>query len=387
MSTNDFISQLLNLFNNSPDLVFSYIDENIFEDYSQLQNLYPEFYCLIKNRITFKDICCGTDCFLGLRTDNTLLMMHENGCQSKYEWVNKYPRTDLFTQISAGDFHFVALREDGTIFVWSDNSDDQLNNKPSGIFRKISCGSLHTTALRDDGTVITWGGNNHGQLNGQPKGKFTDIKSGFHTSVAFREDNSIIVWGYNCYGQITNCPVNLLPIVELNKSFADVVKGNMDRETTPVVRSIGFKDVACGFYHLLGLRENGSIYKWGYSFADENLIKTDYYSAKRENYPLGIFKEVSSAFSTCAAITTNGELKIWGENTSKNIANEIFVKVYCISDGFGDYTIAIHQDGSIYKFKENKMKHYPGKFIKFIGRTDRFGIAIKENYTIQRIDI
>ncbi len=82
------------------------------------------------------------------------------------------------TSISASeDFHSMALRSDGTVFTWGNNSNGQLGDGTtinrtipvivsslSGIVAIAAAAGNHSLALRNDGTVFTWGENAFGQL-------------------------------------------------------------------------------------------------------------------------------------------------------------------------------------------------------------------------------
>jgi alpha-tubulin suppressor-like RCC1 family protein len=69
-------------------------------------------------------------------------------------------------RISAGDYHSLALTEDGKVFGWGSNNYGQLNI-PNNLPRivDIACGNYHSLALSEDGKVFAWGNNKFGQLN------------------------------------------------------------------------------------------------------------------------------------------------------------------------------------------------------------------------------
>ena len=59
--------------------------------------------------------------------------------------------------ISAGAYHCLALRDDGTVVAWGDNEFGQ-RNIPAELSNvvAISAGHLHSVALKADGTVVAW---------------------------------------------------------------------------------------------------------------------------------------------------------------------------------------------------------------------------------------
>ena len=83
-------------------------------------------------------------------------------------------------EIAAGDVHAIALKRNGTLWAWGDNSMDQLGNGPGPnqsspvqvgtdhTWRAISCGQgSHALALRADGSLWVWG-TIFGFENGKP---------------------------------------------------------------------------------------------------------------------------------------------------------------------------------------------------------------------------
>jgi hypothetical protein len=80
-----------------------------------------------------------------------------------------------FTQVAAGLRHAVALRSDGTVWAWGDNSYGQVGrtctacsprpvNGLTGTFTQVLARNDTSYALRSDGTVWAWGYNGNGQL-------------------------------------------------------------------------------------------------------------------------------------------------------------------------------------------------------------------------------
>jgi len=77
--------------------------------------------------------------------------------------------------IAAGPTHSVALRSDGTLWVWGNNTHGQLGDgtqttRPSPFqlsgnnWTAVAAGQWHTLALKSDGTLWAWGLNESGQL-------------------------------------------------------------------------------------------------------------------------------------------------------------------------------------------------------------------------------
>jgi len=138
----------------------------------------------------------------------------------------------FFTKIAAGGKHCMALRSDGTIWAWGDNSQgqlgrDSLNQAPllftavpvqvgseSG-WIKIAAGHYYSLAIKFDGTLWAWGQDNKGQLgNGAASAadvrepvqigsdSWLEIAAGIEHSLALRSDGTVWSWGDNEYGQL-----------------------------------------------------------------------------------------------------------------------------------------------------------------------------------------
>jgi alpha-tubulin suppressor-like RCC1 family protein len=146
------------------------------------------------------------------------------------------------TQISAGDYHALALCRNGSVLAFGSNGRCQLGDG-SKIhsssaqmvadldegFVKVAAGGLHSLALHSEGFVLAWGDNSSGQVGqsicpfendaeirhrGWPVQVATpviprfldqnvvDIAAGFLHSLALLADGRILAWGQNIFGQL-----------------------------------------------------------------------------------------------------------------------------------------------------------------------------------------
>ena len=73
--------------------------------------------------------------------------------------------TDVVS-VSAGWFHNLTLKKDGTVFAYGQNNFGQAN-VPQGISNvvAVSGGGYHSLALKADGTVFAWAVDTYGQTN------------------------------------------------------------------------------------------------------------------------------------------------------------------------------------------------------------------------------
>jgi alpha-tubulin suppressor-like RCC1 family protein len=66
--------------------------------------------------------------------------------------------------VALGTDHGCAVRTDGTLVCWGDNTFGQ-SSPPTGTFTQVSAGTFHTCGVKTDGTFVCWGDNFSGQVD------------------------------------------------------------------------------------------------------------------------------------------------------------------------------------------------------------------------------
>jgi alpha-tubulin suppressor-like RCC1 family protein len=144
-------------------------------------------------------------------------------------------------EVSGGDSHFCAIRDDSSIACWGFNQFGQLGNgsnadsfvpvlvnlAPFPQAVEVSAGSMHNCALLTDGSVWCWGRNRLGQLGNNTMQdsnvpvhvplplRASAVAAGSDTSCALMVDGSIQCWGDNGVGELgagSNAPSSLIPV-------------------------------------------------------------------------------------------------------------------------------------------------------------------------------
>src|SRR5262249_39487308 len=87
--------------------------------------------------------------------------------------------------IAAGYYHSVAVKSDGTVVAWGDNSQSQCSTPVGLAAVAVAGGGAHSVALRSNGAVIAWGANSNGQCNLSPTvtNAVSIAAGGYHTLV------------------------------------------------------------------------------------------------------------------------------------------------------------------------------------------------------------
>jgi len=162
------------------------------------------------------------------------------------------------TAIAAGGYHTLALKNDGSVVAWGDNDYGQvtgtqatdgpsataspvtLNGQILSEVRAIAGGEFHTVALKNDGSVVAWGNNYSGQTTVPVAARsgVTAIAAGFGYTVALKENGTVVAWGDNSSGQTT----------------------------VPVAAQSGVTAIAARGFHTVAVKDDGTVVAWGTSY-------------------------------------------------------------------------------------------------------------------------
>lgn len=105
--------------------------------------------------------------------------------------------------ISAGPYHVVGLRADGTVVQEGSCESWDQNTDSWGRIVAISAGTCHTLGLRADGSVVAVGSetNQKGQCDVNGWYDIVAISAGMYHSIGLRSDGTIVAVGSNGYDQ------------------------------------------------------------------------------------------------------------------------------------------------------------------------------------------
>lgn len=205
------------------------------------------------------------------------------------------PSLSGITAIAVGRQHSLALKSDGTVWAWGDDTCGQLgtdvtvpisNSCPnlavsatvplssvtpalvSGLagvtITAIAAARFSSAALASDGRVWTWGDNSAGELGtGQTSGispvpapvngvsGVTALAAGWYHYLALKNDGTVWAWGDDTYQQLG--------------SAANVMCANGPCSPIPLQVSAltGTVSIASGAFHSMALGSGGIVWAWG----------------------------------------------------------------------------------------------------------------------------
>jgi hypothetical protein len=238
--------------------------------------------------------------------------------------------------VSSGSEFSIAVKADGTMKQWGNDSEGQRNGFPDGVkVNGVSCGNIHAVAIQEDGTLVQWGNEKLNQKNGFPVGlKAKSIACGQSHSVAIKEDGTLAQWGNTTSFQLEYETSKRKP--RKSKAFSEV-------------SGLKFSAVACGGSHSVGILEDGAIVQWGNEMNDQ-----------MKNFPTGTkVKAVACGYYFSVAIQDDGTLVQWGEDYFQKKDFPIGVKVKAIACG-SNHSVAIKEDGTLVQWGEDRNKQRVG---------------------------
>ena len=235
-----------------------------------------------------KNVTAGYCNIFAIKTDNSLWAWGRNddgelGVGDTEDRTEPVKVMDGVSQVAAGCNHTLALKIDGTLWAWGYNYDGQIGDGTSGFendkttpvkvmenVKQVAAGASHSMALKTDGTLWIWGDNVDGQLGIgtydfeahstpiQIMSGVSKIAAGGYYSLAIKTDGSLWVWGDNRDGQIGD--------------------GTEIERDSPVKVLTDVTDVVAGSYHTLAIKTDGSLWAWGDNYHGEIGIGTKGYS-------------------------------------------------------------------------------------------------------------
>ena len=286
-----------------------------------------------------------------------------------------------WSSVAGGSSFSTGLRADGTLWAWGLNSSGQLgdgtlgqNINPTQVgtatnWQSLAAGSAFAMAIKADGTLWTWGANTYGQLgqgfyDAVTRGNVpTQVGTGTNwqlvapsanASLAVKSDGTPWSWGYNLYGELGYNERLPLPVAAqlgpvsmasggnghsvalkpdgslwawgLNGN-GQLGQGSSDNgphvAPAQILPGTLWSSVATGGMHTMGVKNDGTLWGWGYNFDGE---LGDGTIAGGRNSPVQIgtasnWLTVAAGYFYTLALKSDGTLWAWGQNLYGQVGN------------------------------------------------------------------
>ena len=284
---------------------------------------------------TWKQVSMVNESGSAIKTDGTLWTWGYNGLgqlgtnntTTSLTPVTTFAGQTTWKQVAQGYRHTVAIKTDGSLWIWGVNNNGQLgiNNTDTkstpvttfaggNNWKSIAADSGTTSAIKTDGTLWGWG-----SLTGSPDtssrrtpvttfaggNDWKQVATGYNIKAAIKTDGSLWIWGgRNAEGQLgTN---------------------DVAARATPVTTFAGgnnWKQVACGYRHMAAIKTDGSLWTWGHNYQGGLGDNT----TTNRSTPVTTFaggnnwKSVACGKGSTAAIKTDGSLWTWGRGNFSSL--------------------------------------------------------------------
>jgi len=268
--------------------------------------------------------------------------------------------------IAAGGRHNVALKSDGSVWVWGNNQLGQLGDGTRNTHLvpvqvqnlrnmvSVSAGMNHTVALRDDGTVWAWGENFSNQLGSGEGGyvrsipdqvqninNVVSIATGSTHTVALKDDGTVWSWGFHGTSHS-----GLIHQVQ-----------NLSNVTA----------VAAGGRHSVALKSDGTVWAWGANLSgqlgDGTTSPHQYFPVQVQN--LNNIISIAAGQGHSVALKSDGTVWTWGGNPCGQLGDgttspyqylpvqvQNLNNIAAIAAG-STHTVALRNDGTVWAWGIN----------------------------------
>ncbi|KRE21939.1 RCC1 domain-containing protein [Paenibacillus sp. Soil522] len=286
--------------------------------------------------------------------------------------------------VAASDQNYLVIKSDGTVWAWGDNIERQLGecegteldyyrSTPVQVCNlssvvAVTSARYHNLALKSDGTVWAWGDNSKGQLGDggsydyslgpvqvQGLSSVVAIAAGDDHSLALKSDGTVWAWGLNNYGQLG-------------------IGRTTSTSSTPVqVQGLSsMVAIAAGNDHNLAVKSDGTVWQWGMTYNGElfNGGSGDLYTPVQVQGLSSVSAVAAGGRSHNLALKSDGTVWAWGDNDYGQLGDGTTTRRYppVQVQGLGSvatiaagtsHSLALKSDGTVWAWGYRNKSHTP----------------------------
>jgi len=255
----------------------------------------------ILEKIAVKEtISAGSYHTVGLKSDGTVVAVGNNYCGQ----CNVQGWTDIVA-ISAGCGLTVGSKSDGTVVAVGSNGFGECDVQGWTDIVEISAGEDHIVGLKSDGTVVAVGDNDCGQCDVQYWTDIVAISAGVNHTVGLKLDGTVVAVGHNNDGQ---CEV---------ENWTDIVA------------------ISASWFHTVGLKSDGTVVAVGY-----------YINGQYDVQGWKDIVEISAGYDYTVGLKSDGTVVAVGSNRYGQCDVQGWTDITAISAGV-NHTVGLKSDGTV----------------------------------------
>lgn len=231
----------------------------------------------------------------------------------------------------------------------------------------VSANSDWSLALRSNGTLFAWGNNSYGQTNVPAGSNYRHCQAGWRHGIACDWDGKVIEWGVP-FGHSISDWTNLWPVAMASKTIVQVAAGDDHSAAlasdgtvfawggrAAVTNKNGIfttaRNIASGWYNLLINFNNGTITNFG-----QISQGGQYWEAETKyGYALTNIAFVACSQFSSYAIQSNGFLHAWGmpDDTYGFLTTPAAATNLVSVSGGRYHTVAASSNGTVFAWGDN----------------------------------
>lgn len=221
-------------------------------------------------------------------------------------------------------FHSTAIKNDGTLWNWGNNSygqlgDNTITHKSSPIqtiaggqdWTLTEASSQYSLGLKSDGTLWGWGRGQLGTLGNNDDidvsspvqvigSNYTTMSAGTNHAAAVKSDGTLWLWGVGDFGCLGN----------------NTGSGGCSSPIQTIAGGTNWLDVKCGLFFTVGLKQDGTLWTWGLNSYGQlgDGTTTSKSSPVQTSIGGSNWSKIAASEYNIAAIKTDGSMWLCGKN-------------------------------------------------------------------------